>query len=143
MIYFGSLICTVKLRYVSLRHQGYSSLCIILKRKKPQQTRKILAKSDPGPKIPTLRARRHQVVPPPPDAAALPWGRGQVFSQECCSTEHFKQQAGRQSWPISPASWVADRAWALACGHLLLGFLNCFYLKSRAKIILQTRRSLL
>lgn len=66
----------------------------------------MLAKSDPGPKIPTLRARRHQVVPFA-DAAALPWGRGQVPSQECCSTEQFKQQVGRQSWPVSPASWAA------------------------------------
>lgn len=87
----------------------------------------MLAKSDPDPKIPTLRARRHQVVASP-DAAALPWGRGQVPSWECCSTEQFKQQVGRQHWPLSPASWAADGAWALVCGHLLLVFLNCCHL---------------
>lgn len=35
----------------------------------------MLARSDPDPKMATLRARRHQIVPSP-DAAALPWGRG-------------------------------------------------------------------
>lgn len=95
----------------------------------------MLAKSDPGPKIPTLRVRRYQVVPSP-DAAALPWGQGQVPSQECCSTEPSEQQGRRQSWPLSPASWAAGRAWALASGHLLLVFPNCFHLKSRTKIIL-------
>lgn len=38
-----------------------------------------------------------------------------------------------QGWPLSPASWAADRAWALACGHLLLVFLNCFHLKKQNK----------
>ena len=57
-----------------------------------------------------LRARRHLLVVPSPDAAAPAWGRGQVPSWECCSTEQFKQQVGRQSWPLSPASSVADGA---------------------------------
>lgn len=73
---------------------------------------------------------------PCPDAAALPWGRGQVPRRECCGTEQFKQRIGTQSWPVSPASWAADRAWVLAHGHMLLFFLYCFHFKSRTKIIL-------
>lgn len=53
--------------------------------------RKMLNKFDLGPKIPMLRARRHQVVQSP-DAAVLAWEKGHICSQECCSTELFKQQ---------------------------------------------------
>lgn len=101
----------------------------------------MLAKSDPGPQIPTLRVRRHQVLPCP-EAAAPAWGRGQVPSRECCSPEQFKQQVGSQSWPVSPANWAADRAWALASGHMLLVFPNCFHLKRRTKIILPNSKIL-
>lgn len=51
----------------------------------------MLDKFDLGSKIPMLRARRHQVVQSP-DTAALAWERGHICSQECCSTELFKQQ---------------------------------------------------
>ena len=37
LIYFGSSIFTVKLPYVSLRHQEYSSLCITFKKNKTPQ----------------------------------------------------------------------------------------------------------
>ena len=47
-------------------------LTVLLYLKKKPTQRKMLARSDPGPKMPTLGARRHQAVPPP-DAAALPW----------------------------------------------------------------------
>ena len=89
-----------------------------------------------------LRARRHLLVVPSPDAAALAWGRGQVPSRECCSTEQFKQQVGRQSWPLSPTSSAADGARVLARGHLLLVLPNCFHLKSRTKIILPNSKIL-
>lgn len=51
----------------------------------------MLNKFDLGPKIPMVRARRHQVVQSP-DAAVLAWEKGHICSQECCSTELFKQQ---------------------------------------------------
>lgn len=55
----------------------------------------MLDKFDLGPKIPLLRGRRHQVVQSP-DAAALAWEKEHICSQECCSTELFKQQ-GREA----------------------------------------------
>lgn len=48
-----------------------------------------------------LRARRYQVVQSP-DAAALAWERGHIYSQECCNTELFKQQ-GRET-EMAPTS---------------------------------------
>lgn len=55
----------------------------------------MLDKFDLDPKIPLLRARRHQVVQSP-DAAAVAWEKRHICSQECCSTELFKQQ-GREA----------------------------------------------
>lgn len=58
----------------------------------------MLAKFDLGPKTPMLRARRHQLVQCPNDAA-LAWERGHVYSQECCNTELFKQQGREAEMP--------------------------------------------
>lgn len=38
-----------------------------------------------------------------PDAVALAWERGHIFSQECCNTELFKQQGGKNGSYVQPA----------------------------------------
>lgn len=62
----------------------------------------MLDKFDLGPKIPMLRARRHQVVQSP-DAAVLAWEKGHICSQKCCRTFQAARQGGTNGPYVQPA----------------------------------------